>query len=319
MNEYDLIVVGGGISGMTSALVAKEKGINKILIIEREETLGGILNQFIDNCYGKNVIKMELTGPEYTSVINDRLMENVVDIKLKTEVLKISKDRVVSYVNAKEGVTSVKAKAIMLATGCKEKYTGSISIPVNRFAGIYTIGSVQKIVNIEGYLPGKEPIIVADNNWALIVAKRLVIEGAKIKALIIDEKKGFELNDKNNKIIKGFDIPILYKSKIKEVFGKERIEGIKILSEETKKNTSIACDSLILSVCYYPELGIIKETGIDINQDNLSPKISNYQTSIPGVFACGTLIYGVDALKEDDIDGIQAGKAVAQYLKNLKI
>lgn len=316
MNEYDLIVVGGGISGMTSALVAKEKGINKILIIEREETLGGILNQFIDNCYGKNVIKMELTGPEYTSIINDKLIENLVDIKLETEVLNISKERVVSYVNSKEGVTYVRSKAILLATGCKEKYTGSISIPVNRFAGIYTIGSVQKIVNIEGYLPGKDPIIVADNNWALVVAKRLVIEGAKIKALIIDEKKGFEFNDRNNKIIKDFEIPILYKSKIMEVYGKERIEGIRILSEETGKSTSIACDSLILSVCYYPELGIVKRAEIDINPDNLSPKISNFQTSLPGVFACGTLIYGVDALKEDDIDGIEAGKAVAKYLIN---
>ena len=314
MKEYDLIVIGGGISGMTSALAATENGISKILIIEREETLGGILNQCIGSGYGKKVLNIDLTGPEYTSFIGDRLMEKPVDIKLKTEVLNISKDRVVSYLNSKEGVNSVKGKAIMLATGCKEKYTGSISIPVNRFAGVYTIGSVQKIINIEGYLPGKEPVIVADNNWALIVAKRLVIEGAKIKALIIDEEKGFRLSDKNNKIIKGFNIPILYKSRIKEVFGKERIEGIKILSEETGNNTSIACDSLILSVCYYPELGIIKGAGLEINPENLSPKINGFQTTISGIFACGTLLYGIDALKEEDIEGIQAGKAVAEYL-----
>ena len=314
MNEYDLIVIGGGISGMTSALVAVEKGINKILIIEREETLGGILNQCICSGYGKKVLKMELTGPEYTSFICDKIVENFVDIKLKTEVLNISKDRVVSYVNSKEGVATVKGRAILLATGCKEKYTGNISIPVNRFAGIYTIGSVQKIVNIEGYLPGKEPIIVADNSWALNVAKRLVIEGAKIKALIIDEEKGFELNNNNNRIIKGFNIPLLFKSRIKEIYGNERIEGIKIFSEETGKDTLIACDSLILSACYYPDLGTIKEAGIEINQQNLSPKIDNFQTSLPGVFACGTLIYGVDALKEKEIDGIDAGKAIVKYL-----
>ena len=318
MQEYELIVIGGGISGITSALVAIESGIKKILILEREEILGGILNQCIGSGYGKKVLNMELTGPEYTSFIVDRLMETSVDIKIKTEVLDVSNDRVVTYVNSDDGVVKVRGKAIMLAIGCVEKYTGSISIPVNRFAGIYTIGSVQKIVNIEGYLPGKEPVIVADNKWALIVARRLFIEGAKIKGLIINDERGFQLNEENQKIIEGFKIPLLHKCKIKEVFGKERIDGIKIFSEITGKTTSMSCDSLILSACYFPDLGIIKGAGIKINSENLGPEINKFQTSIPGIFACGTLVYGVDSLKEDEIDGIDAGKAIAEYLNSLK-
>jgi thioredoxin reductase len=317
MIEYDLVVIGGGISGMTSALVAAEGGVKKILIIEREESLGGILSQCIDSGYGKKLLNMDLTGPEYTNFISDRIMEYSVDTKLKTEVLEVSKERIVTYVNSFEGVSKVKAKAIMLATGCVEKYSGSVSIPVNRFAGIYTIGSVQNIINREGYLPGKEPVIVADNSWAIKVARRLYIEGATIKTLIIDEENGFHLSEQDKKIIEGFNFNILSRCKIKEIFGKERIDGIKIFSEETAKTTILPCDSLILSACYFPDFRIAKTADIEINPENYGPKVNNFQTNIRGIFGCGTLIYGINSLKEDEIDGIEAGKKVVEYLNSI--
>ncbi|MGG7176981.1 NAD(P)/FAD-dependent oxidoreductase [Clostridium paraputrificum] len=314
MNQYDLIIIGGGISGMTAALTALENGIKKILLLEREEILGGILNQCIHNGFGKKVLNAEFTGPEYINVIEEKLKEYKIDIKVNTEVLDISMDKIVSYVNPDEGVVDVKASAIILATGCREKYTGSIVIPTNRFTGIYTIGNAHRIINIEGYLPGKEPVIIASSRWALIVARRLFIEGANIKALVVKEGIDFTFNEENQNIIKGFDIPIIKDSKIVEVFGTERIEGVKILNKEKDQYTTIACDSLLLSVGYFPEVDLARKIKISINPKNLGPEVNEYETSFKGVFACGNLIYGINALNEKDIDGIEAGKKASEYI-----
>lgn len=311
---YDIVVIGGGISGMTSLLAPLENNIKNILIIERENSLGGILNQCISNRYGKKIIGTDVTGPELVAIVESILKKHNVKTKLNTEVLNISDNKEIKYVNSDEGVQTIKAKSIILANGCREKFIGSISIPLNRFTGVYTIGNTQKIVNLDGHLPGKSPVIVANSNWALSIVRRLAIEGADIKAVIINDENGFKLNDYYKEIMEEMNIPVLFNSKIEEIYGEKRIEGIKIYSEDVNKRSLVACDSLIISVSYYPETDIIKNTSINIEKENFAPCINNYETSVAGIFACGNLVYGTDALKHDDIDGLKAGKAVTEYL-----
>ena len=311
MKQYDLVIVGGGISGMTAALVALKGGYSKVLIIERQKMLGGVLNQCIHNGFGKKLLEAELTGPEYTNLIEKRIKEYPVEIRTDTEVIGINEDKKVSYVNSKEGVVEVMAKAIVLATGCREKFKGNINIPINKYTGIYTVGSAQKIINSEGYLPGKEPIIVARSKWAVIVARRLIIEGAKVRVLIVQENDFFKFDDEVKEILDGFEVPIILNAEIIDIHGEERIKGIKV--REGDRVSSIACDSLILSVGYFPETDLLKGLDINFNEKSLSPKLDNYMTESDGIFACGNLIYGLNALKEDEIDGIDAGRAVLEY------
>ena len=316
---YDIVVIGGGISGMTALLATLENNINNILIIERESSLGGVLNQCISNRYGKKIIGTDVTGPELVAIVESLIKKHNIEIKLNTEVLNITDNKEIRYVNPEEGVQVIKAKSIILATGCREKFTGSIPIALNRFAGVYTIGNTQKIVNLDGHLPGKSPVVLASSNWALSIVRRLAIEGANIKAVIINDENGFKLNEYYREIMEEMNILVLFNSKIEEVYGEKRIEGVKIYSEDINKRSLIACDSLIISLSYYPEIDIIKNTSIDIKKDNFAPCIKNYETSVEGIFACGNLIYGTDALKYDDIDGLNAGKVVAEYLLNKRI
>lgn len=315
MSQYDLIIIGGGISGMTAALSALESGIKKVLILDREDVLGGILNQCIHCGFGNKILKTELTGPEYVSFIKNRLATYDVDIKLNTEVLDISKDKVVTYVNSCDGVKEVTGKALILATGCREKYTGSISIATNSYTGICTVGNAHRVVNLEGYLPGREPVIVVRNKWALIVARRLYIEGAKIKGILIQENDNFRFNDENKEIIEGFNIPVYLEFKVTEIYGDERVEGVKIYSEIDKNSMIIECDSVILSVGYFPEINLLKKINVTLDKDTLAPVVEDYQTEIDGIFACGNLIYGTKALTKKDINGEEVGKKAAEFIK----
>lgn len=315
MDQYDLIIVGGGISGMTAALSAVEEGVKKVLLLEREECLGGVLNQCIHNGFGKKILNTEVTGPEYVNFIRNKLSRYPIDIKLETEVLDITRDKVITYVNSKDGVKEIKGSAIILATGCREKYTGSIDISTNSYTGIFTIGNAHRIVNLEGYLPGREPIIVASNKWSLIVARRLHIEGAKVRAILIQENDSFEFNDEMRNIIEGFNMPVYIGGKVIEIFGDERVTGVKIYSSSEEKSVVISCDSLLLSVGYFPEMRLIRKIKVGIDENTLGPIVKEYETEVRGIFACGNLIHGIKSLKEKDVNGGGAGKKAAEYLR----
>lgn len=313
MTNYDLIIVGGGISGMTAALSSLKKGINNILLIERESTLGGLLNQFIHNGYGKKVSKNLLTGPEYVYYVEKRIKKYNIDIKLDTEVLNVSANKEVTYVNQREGIQTVQAKAIILSTGCREKFTGSITIPVDKYLGIYTVGSAQRLINIQGILPGKNPVVVVNSKWAFEVARRLVIEGSQIEGLIIEKRDDVDLLKKYHEIIDEFDMPIIEKAEIKAVLGEDRVTGIKIKLNDDTENV-IKCDSLILSVGYFPEIDVLENPEID--ESTKSIKVDSYKTNIDGIFACGNLIYGTKTLDiDEEIDGTELGDIIFNYLK----
>lgn len=314
MKNYDIVIVGGGISGMTAALSIAKGGVKRILIIERQRMIGGLLNQCIHNGFGEKLLGIKVTGPEYTNIIENKLKEYNVEIKLDTEVIKITKDKDIHYTNSAEGVVEIHGNAILMATGCREKFTGNVNIPSNEYTGIYTIGSVQKVINSEGYLPGKNPIVIARSRWAVIVARRLVIEGANVKALIINEHDKFKYDQEVKDIIEGFDIPVILNASVADIYGRDRIEGIKINCNGNF--SSIGCDSLIMSVNYYPETQLLKNIGVDIDDNTLSPKINNYMTNISGIFACGNLIYGLEALSQEEIDGLEAGKEILKYIKS---
>ncbi len=317
MKEYDLIIVGGGIAGMTAALAAAKENVEKILMIEREEMLGGALNQCIFCGFGEEILDRKVTGPEYIYYLEERLEKSSVEIKLGVSVLEILEDKIVRYVSPDEGVVDIKGKAIIIATGCREKYTGNIDIPTNSLVGVYTIGNANRTITLEGYMPGRRPVVVINSRWGLVVARRIAIEGGKIQGLLIDNCEGFEFNEDDKDMMEDFNIPVIKNHKITKVYGKERIQGVIIKDINTNEESKIKCDSLILSVGYFPEKGIVENLDLDINENTKSIQVKDYETSMPGVFACGNIIYGIHALKKSGVNGLDAGLAASRYIKNL--
>lgn len=315
MSSYDLIIIGAGIAGMTAALGAVQSGIKDILILEREAYVGGLINQCIHNGFGKKFLGEYVTGTEYVNFIEEELEILNVEISLNTTVLDITSGKVVTYVNSKDGVNEVKAGAIIFATGAKEKYAGSVMIPTNGLTGIFTVGEAHREVNLDGYLPGKKTIIVAKNKWGFILARRLIIEGGNVEAIILEDSFEEIRNTEIDNIIDGFDIPIIEKSRVIEIEGRSRIEKIKILDLNDKTIIERKCDSLVLSVGFIPENGLIKKLKIDINSEMLGPNVTDFKTSLDGFFACGNVIYGESAFIMEETDGIECGMKASEYIK----
>lgn len=315
MPSYDLIVIGAGIAGMTAAMGAANSGVKKILIIERESSVGGIINQCIHSGFGEKFLGKQVTGPEYIDYIQKQLDKSCIEIILNTTLLDVTREKVLTYVNSNEGVKEVTFGAVIFAMGSKERYSGNVVIPTNGLTGIFTVGEAHRIINLEGYLPGRNTLIIAKDKWGFIVARRLIIEGGNIEGVVIENSYDDIIDSEIHNIIDGFYIPIIENSRVIEIEGNTRIQKVKIMNLKDNQIQEKECDSLFLSVGFIPENAIIKKLKIDIDSEILGPKVIDFKTSIDGFFACGNIIYGEKAMHMQETDGIECGVKVAQYIK----
>lgn len=309
MDKYDLVIIGAGASGLSAGIESLKLGIKNVLILEKEDVLGGNLNLFIHNGFGKYYLGEEVTGPELGSILIRDFKELGGQFKINTRVLEVNRDKEITYVNPCEGIETIEAKSIILASGCREKYTGNIMVPIDKFTGIFTTVAAQKLVNLNGYLPGKNVIITGNDKRTLILARRLLLEGANIRALVT-ERKAF--NREELEVIKSFNIPIAYESSVIEIEGEERINLSKIINRNTGEVTTIECDSLILSVGNFPAMDYLKKISLMMEDDSICH--NNNITSVDGIFICGTMANGTNDLYNSGKDGMQVGKLVSEYL-----
>lgn len=319
----DVVVIGGGPAGLAAAIgAAKEDKELNILILERDHELGGILNQCIHNGFGLHTFNEELTGPEYAARFENQLKDYNIDYLLDTMVLDI-KQNLVTAINSTNGVFTVECGAIVLCMGCRERPRGALNIPGLRPAGVFTAGTAQRLVNIEGYMPGKEVVILGSGDIGLIMARRMTLEGAKVKAVC--ELMPYSGGLKRNIVqcLDDFDIPLLLSHTVIDIKGKERVTSVVIaeVDEHSKpiKGTEqeISCDTLLLSCGLLPENELSRAADVKINPSTNGPVVNeSFETSIPGIFACGNVLHVHDLVDYVSEESTRAGKSAARYVKS---
>ena len=323
MKAYDLVIVGGGPAGLAAAVSARDNGIRDILIIERDKELGGILNQCIHNGFGLHTFKEELTGPEYAARFADQVKERGIEYKLNTMVMDISPEKTVTAMNHTDGMFTVSAKAIILAMGCRERSRGALNIPGYRPSGIYSAGTAQRLVNMEGYMPGKEVVILGSGDIGLIMARRMTLEGAKVK--VVAELMPYSGGLKRNIVqcLDDFGIPLKLSHTVVDIEGKERVRAVTIAEVGPDKKpipgTEIryTCDTLLLSCGLLPENELSRAAGVALSPVTSGPVVNeSLETSIPGVFACGNVLYLHDLVGYVSQEAVAAGKNAASYIQN---
>ena len=323
MKQYDLVIVGGGPAGLAAAVAAKDKGIDNILIIERDKELGGILNQCIHNGFGLHTFKEELTGPEYASRFIDQVLERNIEYKLNTMVMDISADKTVTAMNREDGMFQIQAKAVILAMGCRERSRGALNIPGYRPAGVFSAGTAQRLVNMEGYMPGKKVVILGSGDIGLIMARRMTLEGAEVK--VVAELMPYSGGLKRNIVqcLDDFGIPLKLSHTVVDIEGKNRVEAVTIAEVGPDRKpipgTEIRyeCDTLLLSCGLIPENELSKSAGVVLNPITSGPVVGdNLETNIDGVFACGNVLHVHDLVDYVSQEAAAAGKNAAQYIQN---
>ena len=322
MSRIGVLIIGGGPAGLAAALAAKENGIDNVLILERDQELGGILNQCIHNGFGLHTFKQELTGPEYAGRFIERVEAAGIPYKLGTMVMDIRPDRTVLAMNREDGLVEYSCDAIVLAMGCRERPRGALNIPGYRPAGIYTAGAAQRLVNMEGYMPGREVVILGSGDIGLIMARRMTLEGAKVH--VVAELMPYSGGLKRNIVqcLDDFGIPLKLSHTVVDIQGKKRVEGVTIARVENGKpvpGTEITykCDTLLLSTGLIPENELSLSAGVRLSNITRGPSVNeNFETSVPGIFACGNVLHVHDLVDYVSEEAAQAGRAAAEYAKN---
>lgn len=321
--HHDIVIIGGGPAGLAAAVSAHRAGARDILILERENELGGILNQCIHNGFGLHTFKEELTGPEYAARYIAQVEELKIPYRLSTTVIHVDGNRTVTAVSREHGLTRIEAGAVILAMGCRERPRGALTIPGYNPAGIFSAGTAQKLVNLDGYMPGKEVVILGSGDIGLIMARRMTLEGAKVR--LVAEIQPFSGGLKRNIVqcLDDYGIPLKLSHTVVDIHGKDRLTGVTVakVDENLKPipgtETDYACDTLLLSVGLIPENELSREIGVALSPVTNGPLVNErLQTNIPGVFACGNVLHVHDLVDFVSEEAETAGKNAVHFIQN---